>query len=45
MRALRADAGPHAKRGLSLQKQGDLVGAIAEYEAALAVDPRLFPRT
>ena len=41
MRALRNDAGPHVKRGLSLQKQGDVAGAIAEYEAAIALDPRL----
>ena len=41
MRALRQDARPHAKRGLSLQKQGDVDGAIAEYEAAIAVDPGL----
>ncbi|MBK5298229.1 MAG: tetratricopeptide repeat protein [Vicinamibacteria bacterium] len=41
VRALRDDAGPHVKRGLTLQKQGDVAGAIAEYEAALAVDPQL----
>ena len=41
MRALRDDAGPHMKRGLSLQKQGDVAGAIAEYEAAIAADPQL----
>ena len=41
MRALRDDAGPHVKRGLSLQKQGDVAGAIAEYEAAIAADPQL----
>ena len=41
MRALREDAGPHLKRGLSLQKQGDVAGAIAEYEAAIAADARL----
>jgi len=40
MRALRDDAGPHMKRGLSLQKQGDVAGAIAEYEAAIAVGPQ-----
>jgi tetratricopeptide (TPR) repeat protein len=41
MRALRDDAGPHLKRGLSLQKQGDVAGAIAEYEAAIAADSQL----
>lgn len=41
MRALREDAEPHAKRGLSLEKQGDVAGAIGEYEAAIAVDPQL----
>ena len=40
VRALREDAGPHLKRGFSLQKQGDVAGAIAEYEAAIAVDPQ-----
>jgi tetratricopeptide (TPR) repeat protein len=39
VRALREDAVPHLKRGLSLQKQGDVVGAIAAYEAASAIDP------
>jgi tetratricopeptide (TPR) repeat protein len=43
MRALREDAGPHAKRGLSLEKQGDIAGAIVEYEAAVAIDPQLVP--
>jgi len=41
MRALRDDAGPHMKRALSLQKQGDVAGAIAEYEAASGADPQL----
>ena len=41
MRALRDDAGPHVKRGLSLQKQGDVAGAIAEYEAAIEADSQL----
>ena len=41
MRALRDDATPHVKRGLSLQKQGDVAGAIAEYEAAIAADSQL----
>lgn len=41
MRALRDDAVPHAKRGLSLQKQGDVAGAIAEYEAATSIDPMM----
>ena len=41
MRALRDDAGPHVKRGLSLQKQGDVAGAIAEYEAAIEADAQL----
>jgi tetratricopeptide (TPR) repeat protein len=41
MRGLREDAGPRVKRGLSLQKQGDVAGAIVEYEAAVIADPRL----
>ena len=41
VRALREDAAPHLKRGLSLQKQGDVVGAIAAYEAATTSDPHL----
>lgn len=43
VRALRDDAGTHVERGLSLQKQSDFAGAIAEYEAALAIDPRSVP--
>jgi tetratricopeptide (TPR) repeat protein len=39
--ALRDDAAAHADRGLTLQKQGDVAGAIAEYEAAVAADPGL----
>lgn len=39
VRGLRDDAGAHVTRGLALQKQGDVAGAIREYEAAAAADP------
>jgi tetratricopeptide (TPR) repeat protein len=41
--ALHDDADAHVAKGLSLQKQNDLAGGLAEYEAALAVDPRSVP--
>jgi tetratricopeptide (TPR) repeat protein len=41
--ALRDNADTHVYRGLSLQNQTDFAGAIAEYEAALAIDPRSVP--
>ncbi len=39
--ALRDDAGARLRRGLQLANTGDIKGAIAEYEAALALDPSL----
>jgi tetratricopeptide (TPR) repeat protein len=39
--ALRDDAGTNLKRGLKLAEAGDLAGAVAQYEAALAKDPSL----
>jgi tetratricopeptide (TPR) repeat protein len=39
--ALRDDAGANLKRGLKLAESGDVAGAIAEYEAALAKDASL----
>jgi tetratricopeptide (TPR) repeat protein len=41
VRALRDGATSRAERGLALQKQGDVAGAIVEYEAAVAADPNL----
>jgi len=41
VRALRDDATSHAERGLALQRQGDVPGAIVEYEAAVATSPGL----
>jgi superkiller protein 3 len=41
VRALRDDAGSRADRGLALQRQGDVPGAIVEYEAAIAANPGL----
>ena len=41
VRALRDDAASHAERGLALQRQGDVPGAIVEYEAAVAANPGL----
>ncbi len=41
VRAVRRDAGTHVERGLALQKQGDIAGAIAEYEAAVSTEPTL----
>jgi len=41
VRALRDDATARAERGLALQRQGDVPGAIIEYEAAVAVNPAL----
>ncbi len=43
VRALRDDAATHVQRGLTLQERGDLAGAIAEYEAAVAANPRHAP--
>jgi tetratricopeptide (TPR) repeat protein len=43
VRAMREDAGTHVDRGLSLQRQSDFARAIAEYEAALAIDPQSVP--
>jgi tetratricopeptide (TPR) repeat protein len=39
VRALREDATAHAERALSLERQGEVAGAIREYEAAVAADP------
>jgi tetratricopeptide (TPR) repeat protein len=39
VRALREDAAAHAERALSLERQGDVAGAVREYEAAAAADP------
>jgi len=41
VRALRDDAATHADRGLALRRQGDVDGAIAEYEAAVSSNPAL----
>ena len=43
VRGLRDDASPHVERGLALQRQGDVAGAIGEYEAALKINPQLAP--
>ena len=43
--ALRDDASARMQRGRKLAASGDLEGAIAEYEAALARDPRWRSRT
>jgi tetratricopeptide (TPR) repeat protein len=37
--ALRDSAGTHLAKGLKLAERGDIAGAIAEHEAALASDP------
>lgn len=39
--ALRDDPGAHLRRGVALERQGDLTGAIREHEAALASNPAL----
>jgi tetratricopeptide (TPR) repeat protein len=39
--ALKDDAATHLQRGISLAAAGNLPGAIAEHEAALARDPKL----
>ena len=39
--ALKDDAATHLQRGISLAGEGNLQGAIAEHEAALARDPKL----
>ena len=39
--ALRDDPGAHMRRGLALERQGDVAGAIREHEAALAANPAL----
>lgn len=41
VRGLREDGASHADRGLALQRQGDILGAILEYEAAVAADSGL----
>jgi tetratricopeptide (TPR) repeat protein len=41
VRALRDDATAHLARGLALDRDGDLAGAIREHEAAIAADPAL----
>jgi tetratricopeptide (TPR) repeat protein len=41
VRALRNDGPAHAERGLALEKQGDVAGAIVEYEQAVAANPDL----
>jgi superkiller protein 3 len=41
VRALRDDGPAHAERGLVLEKQGDIAGAILEYEHAVAAKPDL----
>jgi tetratricopeptide (TPR) repeat protein len=39
VRALRDDASAHLARGLALDREGDLAGAVREHEAAIAADP------
>ena len=39
VRALRDDANAHLARGLALDREGDLAGAVREHEAAVAADP------
>jgi tetratricopeptide (TPR) repeat protein len=39
--ALRDDARGHVRRGMTLANEGDLPGAIAAHEVALAIDPSL----
>jgi len=39
--ALRDDPAVHLRRGVALDRQGDLAGAIREHEAALAINPAL----
>jgi tetratricopeptide (TPR) repeat protein len=41
VRALRDDPSAHLNRGVALDRQGDLAGAIREHEAAVAIDPML----
>jgi len=41
VRALRDDAAAHVDRGLALQRQGDVKGALGEYETALKMNPHL----
>jgi tetratricopeptide (TPR) repeat protein len=43
VRALRDDTAARADRAQALERRGDVAGAIAEYEAALAADPRHAP--
>jgi tetratricopeptide (TPR) repeat protein len=43
VRALRDDPDRHIDKGLLLQQQADIGGAIAEYGAALAIDPQSMP--
>jgi tetratricopeptide (TPR) repeat protein len=39
VRALRDDAIAHVQRALQLERQGDVPGAVREYEAAVALNP------
>jgi tetratricopeptide (TPR) repeat protein len=39
VRALRDDASAHLARGLALEREGDLAGAVHAHEAAIAADP------
>ena len=41
VRALRDDGNAHLARGLALEREGDLAGAVREHEAAIAADPEL----
>lgn len=43
VRGVRDDPAAHVDRGLSKQKEGDLAGAVLEYEAAVAANPRTAP--
>jgi tetratricopeptide (TPR) repeat protein len=43
VRGLREDTAARAKRAAALERQGDIAGAIAEYEAALAADSGYAP--
>jgi tetratricopeptide (TPR) repeat protein len=43
VRGLREDAAARGKRAAALERRGDVGGAIAEYEAALAADSRYGP--
>jgi Flp pilus assembly protein TadD len=43
VRGMRADPDWHIDRGLSLDRRGNVAGAVAEYEAALAIDPQSMP--